>query len=152
MDLFSGATVKKLLEEHGIKPFKGLGQNFLINQEILKKIIKAADISTEDIILEIGPGIGTMTQELAKKAEKVIAIEKDKKMVEILDKTLADFTNIKVINADILKTDLANYKLITNNYKLISNLPYNIASAIIRKFLEYENPPQEMILMVQKEV
>ena len=152
MELTSIVTVKKLLERYEIRPFKGLGQNFLINEGILKKIIEAADIKPEDIILEVGPGIGTLTQELAKKAEKVIAIEKDKKMVEILKETLADFTNIKVINADILKTDLTNYKLKTKNYKLISNLPYNIASAVIRKFLESENHPQEMILMVQKEV
>jgi len=152
MSLASETTVKKLLEKHGVRPFKGLGQNFLINEGILKKIVEVADIMPEDIILEVGPGIGTLTQELAKKAKKVITVEKDKKMIEILKETLADFTNIKVIDADILKTDLVNYKLKTKNYKLISNLPYNITSPVIRKFLEAGNPPKEMILMVQKEV
>ena len=152
VNLASQVVVKDLLRKYNVEPFKGLGQNFLISENILKKIVEAANVGPKDIILEIGPGIGTLTQELARKAKKVIVVEKDKKMIEILKETLADFTNIKVIDADILKTDLINYKLKTKNYKLISNLPYNIASAVIRKFLESKNPPKEMILMVQKEV
>jgi len=152
MNLSSQAVVKDLLRKYNVEPFKGLGQNFLINQGILKKIVEAADITPEDIILEIGPGIGTLTQELARKAKKVIAVEKDKKMVQILKETLVDFKNVKVIEGDTLKLNPENYKLKTKNYKLIANLPYNITSPVIRKFLEARNPPKEMILMVQKEV
>ena len=152
MNLVSQVIIKDLFRKYGIKPFKGFGQNFLINEKILNKIIESSHLKSEDTVLEIGPGIGTLTQELAKKAKKVIAVEKDKKMIEILKETLVDFKNIELISADILKTGLANYNLKTKNYKLISNLPYNIASAVIRKFLESENPPKEMVLTVQKEV
>jgi 16S rRNA (adenine1518-N6/adenine1519-N6)-dimethyltransferase len=152
MNLASRVVVKDLLRKYNIQPFKGFGQNFLISENILKKIVEAANVNPEDIILEIGPGIGTLTQELAKKAKKVIAVEKDKKMVEILKETLVDFKNVEVLEGDALKLNPKNYKPRTNNYKLIANLPYNITSPVIRKFLEAKNPPIEMVLMVQKEV
>jgi len=151
MNLASQVVVKDLLRKYNIRPFKGFGQNFLISENILKKIVVAANISPEDTILEIGPGIGTLTIELAKKVKKVLAIEKDQKMVEILKETLKDFNNVKIINADILKSNIQH--LISNiQYKVVANLPYNITSPVIRKFLESKNPPKEMILMVQKEV
>ena len=148
MNLTSETTIKNLLSKYAAKPFKGFGQNFLVNRDILNKIIAAADISPKDTVLEIGPGIGTLTQELAKKAKKVVAVEKDGKMVEILKETLKEFKNTRVIQGDILKTGNLNLK----NYKVVANLPYNITSPVIRKFLESKNPPREMILMVQKEV
>jgi 16S rRNA (adenine1518-N6/adenine1519-N6)-dimethyltransferase len=151
MNLCSKIAIENLLKKYGIKPFKGWGQNFLINEGILKKIAEAANLGRNDYIAEIGPGIGTLTQELAKKTKKVVAIEKDKKMVQILKETLKDLDNIEVINADALEISPESL-FRENNYKVVANLPYNIASAAIRKFLESENPPKEMILMVQKEV
>lgn len=154
MDLTSKLVIKKLLKEKGMRPSKRLGQNFLVSKSVLKKIIEAADLEKTDIILEIGSGIGTLTQELAKRAKKVIAIEKDKKMVEILKEILKDFKNVKIVEEDILKIENGSITKWLNglNYKIISNLPYYIASPVIRKFLETKTPPQKMILMVQKEV
>lgn len=153
MDLTSKKVIKNLLEKYGTHALKRLGQNFLIDKSVLKKIIKSADLRPRDIVLEIGPGIGTLTQEIAKKVKKVIAIEKDQKMCEILKETLQDFKNVKVIEGDVLKMNFSNYQLQTTNYKLIANLPYYIVSPVIRKFLELEETRSpEMVLMVQKEV
>lgn len=152
MNLTSKTTVKSLLAKYNIRPSKRLGQNFLVDKSVLRKITQAADLECRNVVLEIGPGIGTLTWELAHQTKRVITVEKDTKMIEILKETLRDYRNIKIIHADALKIDLKNYKLQTINYKLIANLPYNIASAVIRKFLEAKNPPQEMVLMIQKEV
>ncbi len=150
MDLTSPKIIKELLFQYDTRALKGLGQNFLINKNILQKIIETANLKATDIILEIGPGIGTLTKELAQRVKKVIAVEKDKKMCEILKETLSDFKNIKIINGDILKIE--NCKLKIENYKVVANLPYYIASPVIRKFLEAENPPESMVLTLQKEV
>ena len=147
MDLTSPKTIKELLAKHGAKPNKILGQNFLIDNNILKKIIDSADLKQTDTVLEVGPGIGTLTQELAKHAKKVIGVEKDKKMIEILKETLAGSKNVEII-----RDDIRYYSPKTTHYKLIANIPYYLTSPLIRKFLETDCPPLEMILMVQKEV
>jgi len=153
MDFFSKRIIKSLLKKHGVFPKKRFGQNFLIDKRVLRKIIIAANLKEKDVILEIGPGIGNLTQELAKKVKKVIAIEKDKKMVEILKETVGDLKNVKIIQDDILKIKPKNYQLKTKNYKVVANLPYYIVSPVIRKFLELsEAKPRSMVLMVQKEV
>jgi len=142
------------LKKHNIKPNKRLGQNFLVSDVILEKIIKTSQIKPWDIILEIGPGTGILTTALAKKAKKVIAVEKDKKLADILKEELDnnEIRNVEVINQDILDT---KYKILNTGYKLIANLPYYITAPVIRMFLE--NPPANkspklMVLMVQKEV
>lgn len=135
------------IKKYNIRAKKSLGQNFLTDSNILDKIIKAANLKPDDIVLEIGPGLGFLTKELAKQVKKVIAIEKDDKLCAVLKDELKDYNNIKIINADAI-----DYKPQTINYKIIANLPFYIASAVIRKFLETENKPKEMILMVQKEV
>jgi len=150
MELTSPKTLKELLSKYETRPSKGLGQNFLIDKNVLRRIIESADIKPNDIILEVGPGAGTLTQELARKAKKVIAVEKDRTMIEILKKTLKDFNNVEVVQGDILKLNLEPYTL--NPYKIIANIPYYLTSHLIRKFLEEKNQPQEMILMLQKEV
>ncbi len=161
MDLASKREIVELLEKHQTKPIKGLGQNFLINKEALKKIILL--VEPESNVVEIGPGIGTLTKELSKKSKKIIAIEKDKKMVEILKKTLKNFKNIKIVSEDILKISNSQLCLLYRNnfnhknqpisdYSVISNLPYYIAAAIIRKFLETKKPPKKMVLTIQKEL
>lgn len=152
MDLTSKRIIKSLLKKHRIRPSKRLGQNFLIDKRVIKKNIIASNIQPKDIILEIGPGIGALTQELARKSKKVIAVEKDPKMCEILKETLKSIKNVQIINADILKIKLKNYKLKPKSYKVIANLPFYITVPVIRMFLESPNPPEEMILMVQKEV
>jgi 16S rRNA (adenine1518-N6/adenine1519-N6)-dimethyltransferase len=163
MNLNSPKIIKELLAKYETRPSKGLGQNFLIDKNVLDKIIDVADIKPNDFILEVGPGLGTLTQELAtrlrqgfgeakKNAGQVIAIEKDKVMLEILKETLEDFENVEIIQGDILKINPADYKLQTTNYKLVANIPYYLTSPLIRKFLEIENKPDFMVLMLQKEV
>ncbi|MFH1582602.1 MAG: 16S rRNA (adenine(1518)-N(6)/adenine(1519)-N(6))-dimethyltransferase RsmA [bacterium] len=144
--------VKDILKKYTISPSKGLGQNFLIDKEAVKRVIKAAELNSEDIVLEIGPGLGVLTQELAKKVTNVIAVEKDLKMVEILKETLKDFHNIEIIQGDIRKIDLKNYHL-PKNYKVVANLPFYLTAPIIRRFLELDEvSPQLMVLVIQKEV
>jgi 16S rRNA (adenine1518-N6/adenine1519-N6)-dimethyltransferase len=138
--------MKEILEKFDAGPSKRLGQNFLTDKNILQKIIASADIKKTDIILEVGPGTGILTAELAQKAKRVIAIEKDKKMIEILGQSLKDFKNVEIINQDILKFN------IDKKYKVVANIPYYLTSALIRKFLEDKNQPSQMILMIQKEV
>ena len=151
MALLSPKLIKQLLEKYGAAPLKRLGQNFLINKGILEKIIEAAGLRKEDTILEIGPGLGCLTQDLARQTKKVVAIEKDRKFVEILKETLKDCKNVEIINADILKLRNSEIPKL-GDYKIIANLPYYITSPVIRKFLEEKNKPEEMILMVQKEI
>ncbi len=143
--------IKNLLEKYGIKPNQRLGQNFLIDQNILNKIIEIAEVSKKDTVLEIGAGLGNLTQKLSQSAKKVIAVEKDKHLIEPLKKVLKDYKNIEIIQGDILKipkSKLQNPK----NYKAVANLPYYITSPLIRMFLEAENQPREMTLLIQKEV
>ena len=150
MELTSSRATKDIFAQHGLKPRYGLGQNFLIDQNVIKKLLTASNIQPEDTVLEIGPGIGTLTQELAKHAKNVIAIEKDPKMVKILEKTLAEFKNVKIIQGDVLKLD---YQLTPKKYKLVANLPYYITAPVLRKFLELcEAKPSTMTVIVQKEV
>jgi len=143
-------NLKNLLKKYQIFPSKGLGQNFLVDLPALKRIAEVAKISKEDTILEIGPGTGNLTLELAKKARKIIAVEKDQRMIQVLKEILRDFSNVEIIQGDILKTE--SLELIAKNYKLVANLPYYITSPVIRKFLETEKPPSEMILTIQEEV
>lgn len=143
--------IKKILSKTQTIPSKKLGQNFLIKEKIIKKIIEIAKIKPTDTILEIGPGPGNLTQELAKKAKMVVAVEKDPKMVEIAKMTLNSFKNVKIIQGNILQFTSEELQL-TNDYKVIANLPFYLTGAVIKKFLEEKNPPKEMILMVQKEV
>ena len=152
MDLTSKKQIKDLLKEYRTYASKRLGQNFLIDKTVLRKIIEAADLKPNDMVLEIGPGIGTLTRELAKTARKVIAIEKDPKMIDILKDTTKDFQNVEIIKEDILKMSPESYKLKAKSYKVVANLPFYLTAPVIRQFLETKNPPQEMNLVVQKEV
>ena len=138
---------KYLSLKYKVYPKKRLGQNFLADKNVLEKIIKAGNITSEDIILEIGPGTGILTRELVKKAKKVIAIEKDPAMVEILRERFKEIKNLEIVQKDILKIDPPQ-----KPYKIIANLPYYITSPLIRKFLEEKRKPTLMVLMVQKEV
>ncbi|MDD5738931.1 MAG: 16S rRNA (adenine(1518)-N(6)/adenine(1519)-N(6))-dimethyltransferase RsmA [Candidatus Pacebacteria bacterium] len=144
--------IKNILKENNIAVLKKFGQNFLISENVLNKIIKTANISPQDTILEIGPGLGVLTFELAKRANKVIAIEKDRKFFEIFKKSLETrgIKNVSLVNGDALKVQRSTLNV--QRYKLVANLPYNIATAVIMKFLQAENPPQQIVAMIQKEV
>ncbi len=132
---------------------KRFGQNFLIDGHVIEKIIRAADISKDDVVLEIGPGIGTMTQYLAETAGKVYAVEIDKNLIPILEDTLSDYDNVTVINEDILKLDIGELiKEEKGNLKVVANLPYYITTPIIMGLLENHIPAKSITVMVQKEV
>jgi len=140
-----------LLEKYQIRPSKKLGQNFLTDERIVKKVVKAAEFDLKDSALEIGPGLGVLTQELAKKTKKVVAIEKDPKMIEILKETLKDLKNVEVFQGDILK--ISDSQSLISDYKIVANLPFYLTTPVIRKFLEVAKvKPKQMILVVQKEV
>lgn len=149
-NLFSKKGIKNFLEKYSIFPSKRLGQNFLIDKFSVKKIIKEANISAKNIVLEIGPGTGNLTQEIAKRAKKIIGVEKDPKMFQILKERFKNFPNVEIILGDIRKMEDKKIK-IKNHYKIVANLPFYLTAPIIRKFLEKENHPEEMILVVQKE-
>ncbi|MDP2664218.1 MAG: 16S rRNA (adenine(1518)-N(6)/adenine(1519)-N(6))-dimethyltransferase RsmA [bacterium] len=141
-------TARNILKKAGFQPLKRFGQNFLIDKNTINKIIEAGKVSPEDIVLEIGPGTGVLTAELAKKAKKIIAVEKDARMCEVLKKTLQHFDNIEVLNEDIRKMP----EIRREEYKVIANLPFYLSALVIRKFLESKNQPKEMVLIIQKEV
>ncbi len=132
-----------------LKPNKLLGQNFLIDKNIIKKIINAAQIEPEDIILEIGPGKGKLTRQLIKKAKKVIAVEKDPRLTNFLKQEFQNEKKLKIIEADILKF-LKSWA--EKKYKVVANIPYYLTSCLIRLLLESSNPPKKIILLIQKEV
>ena len=134
---------------------KKFGQNFLIDGRVLEKIMDAADITKEDFVLEIGPGIGTMTQYLAERAREVLAVEIDKNLIPILAETLSEYENVDILNADILKTDLnkiAEEKNGGHQIKVVANLPYYITTPIIMGLFESHVPVENVTVMVQKEV
>ncbi|MDD7113099.1 MAG: 16S rRNA (adenine(1518)-N(6)/adenine(1519)-N(6))-dimethyltransferase RsmA [Lachnospiraceae bacterium] len=144
-----------VLQKYGFNFQKKYGQNFLIDTHVLDKIIAAAEIGPDDFVLEIGPGIGTMTQYLAESAREVVAVEIDKNLIPILEDTLSDYNNVTVINDDILKVDiqkLAEEKNGGKPIKVVANLPYYITTPIIMGLFESEVPLGSITVMVQKEV
>jgi len=150
---------RQLLRQFGFKPKKRLGQHFLIDEAVLERILSAAELGPGDIVVEIGSGLGVLTEGLARRGARVIAVELDSKLVALLKRRLAAFPDVKIIHADILK--VAPRQLLQNNlpasepvrsYKVIANLPYYITSPVLRHFLEAQPRPSEMVVMVQKEV
>ena len=149
---------KFILNKYHITANKNLGQNFLVNDEVIEQIVEEANISSEDLIIEIGPGLGTLTSKLLEKAKKVIAIELDKKMITILKERFSLYSNLEILNEDVLKVDLQ--KLIqqekldnsVKEAKIVANLPYYITTPIIMKLLEEKLNISSITVMVQKEV
>ena len=145
----------EVIQKHGFDFQKKFGQNFLIDPHVLDKIIAAAEITKDDFVLEIGPGIGTMTQALAEAAREVTAVEIDRKLIPILHETLADYDNITILNQDVLKTDIAAIAREKNGgqpIKVVANLPYYITTPIIMGLFESQVPVDSITVMVQKEV
>ncbi len=155
MELYDINQIKFLLSQHGFNFSKALGQNFLINPEVCPKMAEMCFEGNDDFgVIEIGPGIGVLTKELCKKAKKVVAIELDKRLLPILDKTLKEFDNVEIISGDAMKLDLK--KLIEEKFKglkvaVCANLPYYITSPIIMGLLEKRLPLDNITVMVQKE-
>lgn len=150
---------RQLLRQSGFKPRKRLGQHFLIDEAVLERILDAAEISPGDIVVEIGPGLGILTEGLARQGARVITVEVDAKLVALLKKRMAGFPDIRIVRADILKVtpqQLMREELPASDpdrgYKVIANLPYYITSPVLSHFLEARPRPSEMVVMVQKEV
>ena len=157
------AQTKGLLRRFDLQARKSLGQHFLIDEEVLKLITSAAELSPTDVIMEIGPGLGVLTKELARQGGWVVTVELDSKLAAILKQSLASFNNITIINEDILQVDpatllqeqKAKFPPIIGSpfsYKVVANLPYYITSPVLRHFLETSLKPQIIVVMVQKEV
>ena len=145
----------KIINGYDFLVKKKFGQNFLIKEDIFEKIVSAAEVGSDDVVLEIGPGIGALTGYLARSARKVIAVEIDKNLIPILEETLADYDNIELINSDILKVDiqeLVSARGIDRPLKVVANLPYYITTPIIMELLKYPISFAGMTFMVQKEV
>ena len=141
----------EVIQKHNFNFKKSFGQNFLIDSHVIDKIIRAAEITPEDNVLEIGPGIGTLTQYLAESAGKVVAVEIDEKLIPVLEETLAEYDNVRVINEDILKCDIDSI-FGGEPFKVVANLPYYITTPIIMGLLEGKSHFDSLTVMIQKEV
>jgi 16S rRNA (adenine1518-N6/adenine1519-N6)-dimethyltransferase len=157
LDLSNPTTLKAIMAAHGIRPQRRFGQNFLIDSRVLDDIVEACDLGPDDLVLEIGPGLGTLTQRLAQSGAKVLAIELDRNLVEIMSKTLLPtYPNIELIQGDAGTVDL--HTLINERLqpgkkaKVAANLPYYITTPLVMRFLEEELPVDQIVVMVQKEV
>lgn len=173
MDLTNRQQLISYLQEHGLYTKKSLGQNFLVDRKALDKIVAAAELSNDDCVIEVGPGLGTLTRELVGRAGKVKAVEKDDRLAQLLhcsiaplltpsslplkrggnsNSTIQQFSNLEIINADILKLNLKEILASSSRYKVVANIPYYITSKILRFFLEAEKKPSAIVLLTQKEV
>jgi 16S rRNA (adenine1518-N6/adenine1519-N6)-dimethyltransferase len=147
--------IKSICSQYNLTPSKSKGQNFLIEEDIVIQTVAGAKLTPADLVLEIGPGLGVLTEQLLKSAKKVIAVEVDKKAVAYLQVKFApEIKNgrLELVEKDILNLNLEELGLKSFNYKIVANLPYNITSFFLRRFLENEPKPAEMVLMLQKEV
>lgn len=160
-------NVRRLLEQWDLRPSKGLGQNFLTDQVILERIVAAAELTPHDVVLEIGAGLGTLTERLARDAGHVVGVELDQRLIPVLQSTLSTFDNVTLIQGDILALDPAAtisaaihqlsipdtpYPIPDTPYKVVANLPYYITSAVLRHLLEADLKPQRLVITVQREV
>ena len=155
MKLSGKSELMSVLNKHNFSFSKSLGQNFLIDQNILNKIVSGSGINENTNVLEVGPGAGTLTRELCLKAKKVTAVEIDKALIPILNDVMSDFDNFNLINSDILElniNELIKDEFGNESFTVVANLPYYITTPIIMNFLESELPVNSMTLMIQKEV
>lgn len=139
-----------LCDKYDITPTKERGQNFLVDKRALGKIVETADLSKNDTVLEIGPGMGVLTIELARRAGRVLCVEIDGKMVKILQEVFNDFKNIEIVHQNILRINLDDFGI--KKYKIVSNIPYKITTLILEKFLTKEISPELAVFLLQKEV
>lgn len=147
MDLTNIDDLRVALRLSGIKPAKGLGQHFLIDKDSLEAVLEGGDLKPNDVVLEIGPGLGVMTVPLLSRVAQVVAVETDPNLIELLQRDRPD--NLKVVASDIMQFNTAE---LPSGYKVVANIPYYITSSIFRLLLESPNPPQRMSMLIQKEV
>ena len=156
MKLYDPSTIKWIKKKYGFRFSKSLGQNFITEKSVIDDIVEGAGLGPGDLVIEIGPGIGVLTSGACEAATKVVAIEIDRNLLTVLNDTLAAYNNVKIINGDILKMDLAKLigeeKKDLENVKIIGNLPYYITTPIIIKLLESGVPAESITIMMQKEV
>ncbi|WP_315116738.1 16S rRNA (adenine(1518)-N(6)/adenine(1519)-N(6))-dimethyltransferase RsmA [uncultured Clostridium sp.] len=145
-------NTKDIVSKYNFKFTKSLGQNFLIDDGVLKDIVKGAEVDKEDFVIEIGPGVGTLTKELLKEAKKVLAIELDSDLIPILKEELKDFPNFEIINKDVLKIDFNDLLKEEESVKLVANLPYYVTTPIISSLLKGNHKFKSLTIMIQKEV
>lgn len=151
MNLPSPLNTAELLRKHGLRPKKKWGQNFLQDPNILEKIVEIASVGANDTVLEIGPGLGSLTRHLATRAKNVIAVELDKNLIPVLEATLSGYANVKIVQGDILELPPAEL-IDAPNYIVVANIPYYITSAILRHLLETPPRPRRVVLTIQQEV
>ena len=151
IDLTNVRELRNLLYAHNMRPHKSFGQNFLVDRSVLQKVVEAAQIDPGDEILEVGAGMGVLTQELAKLARRVVAVELERDMLTVLNETTHPYTNVELVARDLLVLDPAEV-FGEAAYKLVANLPYYITAPTFRHFLESKNPPRLFVVMVQWEV
>ena len=144
--------IPAILEKHGLRPRKGLGQHFLVSERAVRRIVKAASLGPGDVVVEVGPGVGVLTKLLAREAKSVIAVELDEAIIPVLREYLGGAGNVRIIQGDVLEIGAAEIVPPDCSYKVVANLPYYITSAAIRHFLEDPHPPDMMVLTVQWEV
>jgi 16S rRNA (adenine1518-N6/adenine1519-N6)-dimethyltransferase len=143
--------VPYLLRKYELHPHKSLGQNFLVDETALHQVVAAAELSSQDVVLEIGAGLGSLTRQLAMTAHQVVAVEIDSNLIPVLQQVVSQFSNVRVIEGDILALDPVSLVL-NSTYLVVANIPYNITSALIRHLLEAHVPPDRLVLTVQVEV
>jgi 16S rRNA (adenine1518-N6/adenine1519-N6)-dimethyltransferase len=141
---------RTVLAKYGLEPKKSLGQNFLFDQNVLVSIVETANLGSEEEVLEIGPGLGSLTRQLASRVKRVVAVELDDRLVPVLENELKDLDNVAIVHGDILEQDAAN--LFEGPYKVVANVPYYITGAILRHLLSGEHKPASLALTVQQEV
>jgi 16S rRNA (adenine1518-N6/adenine1519-N6)-dimethyltransferase len=154
-NLTSPAVIAALLREHGLRPKKRLGQNFLVDRNVLNKILTAAELTSKSSVLEIGPGLGTVTRELALRAKKVVAVEADKSLMPVLNQLLSGMENAEMVEADFLRLQLDDFledRFPDKRCTVVANLPYYITTPIITQLIECKSRIALIVLMVQKEV
>lgn len=147
----SPQVTNHILHHFKLRADKKLGQNFLIDESVVRRIVEAAELTNEDTVLEVGPGIGTLTQGLAESGANVVAVELDKRLLPVLDVTLEGYDNVRVVNGDILQVDIME-QVQKPDFKCCANLPYYITTPIIFAILEKRLPMERLVVMVQKEV
>lgn len=146
--LFNPDYLQHLCQKYSLRPSKQYGQNFLLNEEVIEKMIETGEINKNDTVVEVGPGFGVLTLPISEKAGKVVAYEIEKKIMPYWEERVKEYKNLEIIWGNVLRSK----KLKVESYKVLANLPYQITSQVIRFFLEQENKPESMVIMVQKEV
>ncbi|TDX51289.1 16S rRNA (adenine(1518)-N(6)/adenine(1519)-N(6))-dimethyltransferase RsmA [Orenia marismortui] len=150
MEIANPSNTKEILRKHNLNLKKSLGQNFLIDNNILDKIVETANLTENDTVIEIGPGIGSLTQKMAKVANKVIAVELDNRLIPVLNEIFEGYNNVEIVHGDALEVDFS--QLVEGSFKIVANLPYYITTPIIMRLLEEGFNVEEIVVMVQKEV